>query len=180
MRITTEKSVGLVIDIQERLFPHIAGNEELLERTRILLSGLNLLGIPLLATEQYRKGLGETLPVIKEYIPADTAVEKMAFSCCDEPMFMKLLEQAGVKNIIICGIETHVCVLQTTVDLLEKGFQPVIVEDCVSSRKLNDKHVAIERMRAEGALISTSESILFELARVSGTDTFKAISKLVK
>ena len=84
------------------------------------------------------------------------------------------------KNVILCGIETHVCVLQTTIDLIQLGYQPIVIEDCVSSRKLSDKQTAIERMRQEGAIISSLESILFELARFSGNETFKAISKLVK
>ena len=93
---------------------------------------------------------------------------------------MEALRASGKSQIIICGIETHVCVMQTVIDLLEKGFIPVVIADCVSSRSPSDKHIALERMRQEGAIISTYESILFELARVAGTDTFKTISKLVK
>ena len=104
----------------------------------------------------------------------------MAFSCCDDTGFMNELKTFGKKNVIIAGIESHVCVLQTTIDLLENNYQPIVVEDCVSSRTLNNKNMAIERMRQEGAIITTYESILFELCRFSGTDAFKAISKLVK
>jgi nicotinamidase-related amidase len=93
---------------------------------------------------------------------------------------MQALTATGKKNIIIAGIETHVCVLQTVIDMIEKNYLTVVIEDCVSSRKLADKSVAIERMRQGGAYISTYESILFELARISGTPQFKEISKLVK
>jgi nicotinamidase-related amidase len=93
---------------------------------------------------------------------------------------MKKLKESGKKNVILCGIESHVCVLQTTLDLIENGYQPVLIEDCVSSRNLNDKNIAVERMRQEGAIISTYESILFELLEVSGTEKFKEISKIVK
>jgi nicotinamidase-related amidase len=107
-------------------------------------------------------------------------MEKMTFSCCDHQEINQEIREAGKRNIIICGIETHVCVLQTVIDLLRQDYQPVVIADCVSSRKTSDRAVAIERMRQEGAIISTYESILFELTRVSGTDTFKEISRLVK
>lgn len=180
MRILAEDTVGLVIDIQERLLPHIFKYEELLHKTSILIEGLKVLNIPILVTEQYRKGLGETVPVIAEKIDSFQPMEKMSFSCCDDIIFIDRLKNSGKKNVIICGIEAHVCLLQTTIDLLEKGYQPVVVEDCTSSRKMLDKFIAIERMRQEGAIITTYESILFELTQVSGTDQFKAISKLVK
>jgi nicotinamidase-related amidase len=180
MRILKEHTLGLVIDIQERLLPHIAENEELLEKTGVLLEGLKILDVPIVITEQYRKGLGPTLATIQDRIQDFKAHEKMTFSCCDDNDFSEELEKQGRKNIIICGIESHVCILQTTVDLLEKGYQPVVIADCISSRKLSDKSIALDRMKQEGAIISSCESILFELARVSGTDTFKAISKLVK
>lgn len=180
MRVLTEETVGLVIDIQERLFPHISGNKEVLDNTRILLDGLRILDIPVLLTEQYRKGLGPTVPEIEEKLALYRPIEKMAFSCCDDQAFFSELEAVKKKYVLMCGIEAHVCVLQTAIDLLEKGYQPVVIEDCISSRKLNDKKVAVERMRQEGAIISTCESILFELTRVSGTDRFKLISKLVK
>ena len=107
-------------------------------------------------------------------------IEKMSFSCCGEPSFDMNLQNSGKNQILLCGIETHVCVLQTALDLVEEGFEPILVTDAVSSRNLNDKHFAIERMKQEGVKMATVESILFEIARVSGTDSFKAISKLVR
>lgn len=180
MRILKLDSCGLVIDMQERLFPHIHQHELLEKNTEILISGLRILEVPILVTEQYRKGLGLTIPSIQKALTEFNAVEKMAFSCCDNNDFISSLKILNRKNIIISGIETHVCVLQTVVDLIEQGYQPVVIEDCVSSRKENDKLIAIERMRQAGAIISTYESVLFELARISGTEKFKAISKLVK
>lgn len=180
MRITKEHTVGLVIDIQERLLPHISGHEMLLKNVRILVEGLNALEVPIMVTEQYRKGLGETVPVIQEALGHFEPTEKMSFSCCDDPQFILRLNNMAKKNVIVCGIESHVCVLQTAIDLLESGFLPVVVEDCISSRKPLDKEIAVRRMSREGAIITSYESILFELARISGTDTFKAISKLVK
>ena len=180
MRILKESSLGLIIDIQERLYPHMDQHELLLKNTGILLSGLQALEIPVLLTEQYSKGLGTTLEEIKLRLSDYKPIEKISFSCCDDNSFMKALAASGKSQIIICGIETHVCVMQTVIDLLEKDFIPVVIADCVSSRSPTDKHIALERMRQEGAIVSTFESILFELARLAGTDTFKTISKLVK
>ena len=180
MKIKKADAVGLVVDIQERLFPHIFEHEQLQENAVKLIRGLRILDVPLLVTQQYTKGLGPTIPAIDQALEHYTPVEKLTFSCCGAPGLMESLEQLGRKQVILFGIETHVCVLQTTLDLLEQGYQPVLIEDCVSSRKLNDKLVAVERMRSEGAIISTYESILFELSGIAGTDTFKAISKLVK
>lgn len=180
MRIIKEDSAGLIIDIQERLFPFIAENERMMKNTEILIRGLRALDVPLLVTQQYTKGLGSTLQPLVQALGTGDYMEKTAFSCCDDDGFMAALGATGRKYIIIAGIESHVCVLQTTVDLLEKGYLPVVVEDCVSSRKLNDKTMAVARMRAEGALVTTYESLLFELLRYSGTTEFREISKLVK
>ena len=111
---------------------------------------------------------------------ANPRIEKISFSCCDESRVMEGIATSGKENIIIAGIESHVCVLQTTIDLIHNGYHPVVVEDCVSSRHENDKRMAIERMREEGAIITTCESILFELLRFSDSKQFKEISRLVK
>ena len=180
MRINREDCTGLVVDIQEKLFPHMNGKDTLLGKCSILLEGLKVLGVPLMVTEQYPKGLGSTIGPLKDILDQQEPFEKMAFSCCDEPAFRLALERSGHSQIIICGIEAHVCVLQTTVDLLELGYHPVVVADCIDSRNPGDKAIALERMRREGALITSCESILFELARMAGTDEFRKISSLVK
>ncbi len=180
MRVTTDNSIGIVLDMQSKLFPYIHENKKLIKSSGILIRGLKELNVKLVVTQQYTKGLGGTLDSINEILGEYKHIEKTAFSCCGEPEFNETLAVAAKKFVIITGIETHVCVLQTAVDLLGRGYIPVIVEDCVSSRNMNDKNIAIERMRQAGAYITTYESILFELLRKSGTDTFKAISKLVK
>jgi nicotinamidase-related amidase len=180
MRISVDNSAGIIIDVQERLFPHIFRNEALKENVAILIQGLNLLKVPLLLTEQYKKGLGDTISGIKEYLGPIKPVEKISFSCCDESRFLRELNLLNKKFVIIAGIEAHVCVLQTVIDLVESGHQPVVVEDCVSSRKENDKKIAVDRMKQEGAIITTYESILLELCRFAGTDVFKKISGLIK
>ncbi|MBN2635424.1 MAG: isochorismatase family protein [Prolixibacteraceae bacterium] len=180
MRVTRENTVGLIIDFQERLFPAMHENEKLLTTTKILVEGLQQLNIPLLLTQQYTKGLGETIPEIKSLISLLEPIEKSDFSCCDEPLFTKKLSEKKAKNVIICGIESHVCVLQTAVDLKEAGYNPIIVMDCVSSRKPESIETAKERFRFEGIMMTSMESILFELTRSSKNDGFRAISKLVK
>jgi nicotinamidase-related amidase len=180
MRIVKERTIGLVIDIQERLFPAMFENEELLKNCRILIQGLNTLGVPLLVTQQYTKGLGETIEEIKSEIAEFNPIEKKSFSCCDEPLFSEKIKELNAKNILICGIESHVCVLQTAVDLKEAGLNPIVVMDCVSSRTQKNIELAIERFRFEGILMVSAESILFELTRSAAATEFKAISKLVK
>lgn len=180
MRILAEDSVGLIIDIQERLNPHIHDHRKITKNTGILIEGLKALGIKIMVTEQYTKGLGFTIEPLKGLLSDIEFIEKQAFSCCDEPQFKQDLAMVAPKWVIIAGIESHVCVLQTVIDLIAHGYRPVVVEDCVGSRQANDKTIAIGRMRSEGAIITTYESLLFELLRYSGTDVFKKISKLVK
>ncbi|WP_455381922.1 isochorismatase family protein [Salinispira pacifica] len=180
MRIAGDRSIGLIVDMQERLLPHMAGAEEITRKTGVLIRGLAALGIPMLLTEQYPRGLGPTVEPIAGSLPGVSPIEKIAFSCCDEPRFLEQIQGRNRPWIIIAGIEAHVCVLQTAIDLAERGFTPVVVADCVSSRNPFDVEIARSRMAAEGVLVSTGESILFELCRFAGNDTFKAISKLVK
>jgi nicotinamidase-related amidase len=180
MRITKENTVGLIVDIQVRLFPAMWENETLLKNTLTLINGLKELKLPMLVTQQYSKGLGETIPEIISVFSDFSFIEKRDFSCCDEPVFMENLKKSEAKNIIICGIESHVCVLQTAVDIKEAGFNPIVVMDCVSSRSKESIETAKERFRFEGILMTCYESILFELTRSSAAQEFKAISRLVK
>jgi nicotinamidase-related amidase len=180
MRILKNKTAALLIDIQEKLFPHMADKEQFLARTKILIEGLKTLEIPIIITEQYRKGLGETIGELKQLLPDFSSFEKNSFSCCDDENIINNISTYGKPNVIVFGIESHVCVLQTVLDLKQKGYLPVVLEDCITSRNLHDKEIAVKRMIQEGAIVTTSESILFELTRLSGNDQFKAISKLVK
>jgi hypothetical protein len=151
-----------------------------LRNSEILIKGLQALNIPIIVTEQYTKGLGFTIEPVKSLFTPFESLEKISFSCCDDQPFLNKLNLLSKKLVIMAGIETHVCVLQTALDLLDNGYTPVVVADCVSSRKLGDKQVALARIQSSGGIITTYESILFELTRFAGTDTFKAISKLVK
>lgn len=180
MRITKENTVGLVIDIQEKLLPAMAEQEDLLHNCQILIQGLQELNVPLIVTQQYTKGLGETVEPIRSLIKDFNPIEKKDFSCCDELVVVDQLKEKEAKNVIICGIESHVCVLQTAIDLKEAGFVPVVVLDCVSSRSFDNLDLAAERFRYEGIMMTSYESILFELTRSSAAPEFRAISKLVK
>lgn len=180
MRITRANTVGVVIDIQERLFPVMTEKNAMLEKTKTLVMGLQELSIPLLVTQQYTKGLGETIADVSTLISKFSYIEKTSFSCYDEPSFVSALEDYEPTNVIITGIESHVCVLQTAIDLKAAGYNPIIVWDAVSSRNKSDKKIALERLRYEGIMITTSESILFELIKSAKTPEFKAISRLIK
>jgi nicotinamidase-related amidase len=180
MRILLEDTAAVCVDIQEKFTKIIYKFDEILKNAQKLIDGLNVLEVPIVVTEQYPKGLGYTIPEIKKHLNEYNPIEKLAFSCCGSDEFCNELKKTGKKNVILFGIETHVCVLQTVLDLLEMGYQPVLVEDCVSSRKKSDRKTAMNRMQQEGAIITSSESILFELSRIAGTKKFKQISNLVK
>jgi isochorismate hydrolase len=180
MRITKENTTALIIDIQERLFPVMWEKETLLKNCEILVEGLSGLKITMVVSQQYTKGLGETIPEIKRLIPGFEYLEKREFSCWDVPAISGKLKSLQAKNIIICGIESHVCVLQTAVDLKEAGLNPIVVMDCVSSRTKENIELAKERFRAEDIIMTSYESLLFELTRSAGAPEFRFISKLVK
>lgn len=180
MKIHKGNTIALMIDIQAKLFPLVDEPERLLKRSSILIEGLRIFGIPLIVTQQYSKGLGETIDDLKSLIKSFSPIDKLSFSCCTEPDVMNRISNEAIENAIIFGIEAHVCVLQTVLDLLDEGYQPIVVEDCVSSREPNDKQIAIARMRHEGAVVTTYESLLFEICERAGTDRFKALSRLIK
>lgn len=181
MIIKRNDVVAVFIDIQEKLFPYIYENEKINNTLIKLIEGLKILHIPILVTEQYPKGIGKTLSSLINSLNEDyKPIEKMTFSCCKSDEFMNALKILNRKHIIITGIEAHVCVLQTVIELIENGYIPVIIEDAISSRTLANKLTAIERMKQEGAIISSYESILFELCETSGTEEFKALSKIIK
>ena len=180
MRILLEDTAAICVDIQQKFTQIIYMFDKILKNSQILIDGLNVLEVPIIVTEQYPKGLGYTITEIKEHLKEYNPIEKVAFSCCGSDEFCESLKNTGKKNVIVFGIEAHVCVLQTVLDLAEIKYQPILIEDCVSSRKKSDRKTALNRMRQEGAIITSYESILFELSRVAGTEKFKQISKLVK
>jgi len=180
MKIKAEKSIFVQVDIQEKLFPHIQNNEELEKNLQILIKGLKLHEIPIIVNEQYKKGIGETINSLNELTKDYPHFEKTTFSCCGNEDGLNAIKNSERDTVILAGIETHVCVLQTALDLLEEGFKVVLVTDCVNSRKQNDKDMAIQRLIQSGAIMTTYESLLFELTVDAKHPVFKEISKLVK
>ena len=174
-----EKSALLIIDIQERILGVMQEKERLLENTKKLIKGMKILRVPIFYTEQYPKGLGKTVENIKEELDGN-AIPKMSFSCSGAGDLFKSLIEKNISQVVVCGIETHVCVLQTVFDLIANGFQVNVAADAVSSRKKIDYQIALERMRANKAEISTVESIIFELLNVCGTEEFKKALEVVK
>lgn len=180
MKIKADECVFVQVDVQERLFPHIADSVELEKNLGILVKGLKLHNIPIIVNEQYKKGIGETIASLRELTDEYPHFEKTTFSCCGQDEGLAAIKATGKKFVILAGIETHVCVLQTALDLLEEGLQPVLVTDCVNSRKAKDKDMAIERLIQAGVIPTTYESLLFELTVNAKSPVFKEISKLVK
>lgn len=176
MRILREETAALVVDYQEKLVPVMREKELLIYHSQILLQGLKVLDVPMIITQQYTKGLGTTVQDITAAIGKEEFVEKISFSAFENVKEML----SGKRFVIVCGIEAHICVLQTVIGLAAAGYVPVVVEDCISSRKKYDKKIALERMKQEGAIITTTESLLFELLREAGTETSKKIQRLIK
>lgn len=180
MRIIAENCIALIIDYQEKLMPVMHEREALVKRSEILINGLKALAVPMMVTQQYTKGIGMTVPEVLEAVGTHDYYDKMTFSCWDDETIQTAIKDTGKKYIIICGIEAHICVLQTCIDLKEAGYIPVLVTDCISSRKASDLKIALNRARDEGVVLTSSEAILFELLRKAGQETFKTISKLIK
>ena len=173
----------LVIDVQERLAAAMPADvaARVLRNTAILLKCAHEFSLPLLVTEQYPRGLGHTAAEIKSLLPEGTIpIEKTAFSCCAVPAFQPLLEQLGSRSIIVCGIETHVCVLQTTLDLLQAGRRVYVAADACGSRTKQNWRLGLDLMRRAGAAIGSTEIFAFALLGGAGTEQFKHISHMVK
>jgi len=175
-----EKTALLVVDVQERLFPHIHGHEALADSLSRMVRGAAALALPVVVTEQYVKGLGPTLGLLREEIEPFDPVEKMCFSCLGEPSLLDRIGKTGAKEILLSGIEAHVCVYQTACDLLERGYGVHLLADCVGSRSPRNLELAVRRMEKLGASLTSMEMALFELMRVAGTPEFRKISKIVK
>jgi nicotinamidase-related amidase len=171
----------IVVDVQEKLCramdPKVL--EKLTGNISILLDTAAELGLPAIATEQYVKGLGETVPALKEKL-TKPSLEKMSFSCCGGEGFLEALAATGRRQVIITGMETHVCVLQTVLELLSNGYVVHLVCDAVMSRRKENWKTALKTLAAAGAVLTSTEAVLFQLLRVAGTEEFKKLSKLVR
>lgn len=180
MRIYASDTVALPVDYQERLIPAIHESAKIVEKTAMLIRGLRALDVPIVVSRQYPKGLGDIVLEIKDALGSYEPWDKLAFSACGEPVLMDKIKESGKKNVIVCGVEAHVCVIQSVIDLIQQGYTVILVVDCIGSRTAESKKYAIKRAVYEGAIVTTAEAILFEMTEKAGTDVFKTISKLVK
>ncbi len=198
--LSKNDTVAVMIDLQEKIFPAMHDWQDVEKKAATLIEGLRVLDIPIIATQQYTKGLGETTEKIKKAMCRDIAeigilpldesthddfsafshIEKMSFGAAGEPAFVKALENLGKNTVIVFGIESHVCVQQTVLQLIACGYSVFLAEDCVGSRSPMDMTCSLKRMTNAGATITTCESILFELLSGADQPNFKKISKLVK
>ncbi len=169
----------VVVDVQEKLAPVMWNFAPVEKYCRAMILAARDLGMPVLATEQYPKGLGETLASIREALPAPPAV-KMHFSCGADPAFAQALTATGRKQVIVVGIEAHVCVFQTVRDLLAAGYEVYVCADAVTSRFEEHRRVALEQMRGLGAVVTSAETAIFDLLHLCGTPEFKKVSPLVR
>ena len=171
----------LLVDFQVKLLPFTWDAEGVVTRTVRLIQGAQRLTLPILVTEQYPQGLGRTDPrMITALGEAYRPIVKTTMSCMGDPRFREALEAAGRRQVILCGIEAHVCVHQTAVDLVEAGYEVHLAADCVSSRRERDVELALRRMAQIGCRISTHEMAIFEILRVSGTPEFKEWIRIVR
>lgn len=181
-KIDRGQAVLIVVDVQDVLMKQM--NQEVgknvIRNIRILLAFAKEMAIPVLITEQYPKGLGKTVPEIKMELGSILPMEKVSFSCCGVETFNNKLNRSGRKQIILTGIETHVCVLQTADDLIRKGHEVHVVADAICSRRKLDWGIGLRWMEKRGAMISTTEIIAFQLLKEAGTEEFRELSKLLK
>jgi isochorismate hydrolase len=178
--LNRKDAVFVIIDIQERLADVMSDREKVVQNCLHLIDASKILDIPILLNEQYPKGLGPTVPEIREALQPYQPLEKITFSCCNGGEFFSRLRETGLKKIIIAGMETHVCVLQTCIDLIRSGYIVHIAGDAVCSRYVENYRTGIEFMRDAGAVITCTETILFQLLEKAGTEEFKLISRRIK
>jgi len=175
-----DKAVLVVVDIQERLMAAMDKREKLYRNSITMIEAAKVLGLPIVVTEQYPKGLGPTVSEIRGVLPSYSPIEKITFGCCGEERFMQEMKSVGRGQVILIGSETHVCVLQTCLGLLQEGYVVHTVRDAVCSRTKENFLTGLEIMREAGAVITSVEAALFQLLYKAGSEEFKTISRLVK
>jgi nicotinamidase-related amidase len=169
-----------VVDVQGKLAQLMAEKEALFWNIQILIQAARILEIPILWCQQVPEALGPTVPEIAHLLTDQEPINKASFSCCGEPKFNERLDGTGRKQVLLCGIETHVCIYQTAVDLMARGLGVTVIADAVSSRTVQNRQIALTRLAAEGTRISSTEMVLFELLKTAQHPHFRAIAKLVK
>lgn len=174
-----EEALLFIIDIQERLVPVMKYKDQVINNTRILITAAKEMNFPILLTEQYPKGLGKTVDEIMELVDKDSIYEKNSFTAYTDDV-KEALKAFGKKKIILTGMETHVCVFQTVRDLIADGYEVYLVKDAVSSRTKENYLNGLDMIKSMGAVVTNTETAIFDLLKVSGTPEFKILSKMIK
>lgn len=180
MLMLSRQSCLLVVDVQERLVPAMSDPARVVKHCGVLMQAARRLEIPVVVSEQYPRGLGSTVPALRDYLPPDGAAAKMQFSCADDPGIMQRIEATGRRQVVVAGVEAHVCVLQTALGLLGKGFEVYVVQDACASRNPDSEMLAAERMRHAGVGVVSVEMAVFEWLAAAGTPAFKELSALIR
>lgn len=178
--LTVENAALIVIDVQEKLARVMYQREKLVDNLQKLIRGIHILDVPMIVTEQYPQGLGVTIPEITKLISNMQPLPKLSFSCNGDEKFANKFKELGRKQVIVSGIESHVCVYQTVRDLINSGYEVHVVTDTVSSRTLENRGIGLNMMNRMGAFLTSTEAVLFELLKIAKGERFKAISQLVK
>ena len=180
MLIRADRSFLLVVDIQAKLAPHIDGAAAAIGQTMTIIKAARRLGVPVLACEENPPGLGPTVPEVADLLPEGVTHPKMHFACLANPGWPERIAALGRRQAVLCGMETHVCVLQSALSLKEAGYATFVVADATSSRHAESRHLGLERLRAEGVGLVTTEMVVFEWLGQAGTDEFRELLALIK
>jgi nicotinamidase-related amidase len=178
--LNLDNTALVMIDIQGKLWNVMHEKEALLENAQKLVKGMQVLGVPIILTEQNPKGLGPTVPELTQLMPEVKPLSKFEFSCCQNESFKQALGGLKRRQILICGIETHICVYQTTLELLGLGYEVQVVADVVSSRVMRNRDTALTRVQTEGAKLTVAEMAIYELMQTAESPKFKEMLKVIK
>ncbi|MDD5701744.1 MAG: hydrolase [Dehalococcoidales bacterium] len=178
--LKVEDTVVVVIDIQTKLWNVMYEKEALLENAHKLVKGMQVMGVPIIWTEQNPQGLGPTVPDLAQLVPGFQPIPKLYFSCCQEKEFQQTINGLKRKSVLVCGIEAHICVFQTSMELLGSGFEVQVVADVVSSRIERNRDITLSRLQSEGVKLTTSEMAIYELLKSAGSPQFKEMLRVVK
>jgi nicotinamidase-related amidase len=180
MKLIAGRTVLVIIDIQSKLWNVMHEKSALLENAQKLVKAMRVLSVPIILTEQNPQGLGPTVPELMQCMPEVKAMPKFCFNCCQDSVFEKELGGLNRKQVLICGIETHICVHQTALELLKRGYEVQVVADAVASRVQTNKETALTRIQSEGAKLTVTEMAIFELLGTADSPLFKEILKVIK
>lgn len=180
MKLDRSRAALIVVDVQEAFRPAVLDFERIAFNTAVLVQGARILELPVFVSEQYPKGLGHTVPEVAEHLEGIEPIEKVAFSAAAAASFPGTLQNSGRDQVLLCGIESHVCVNQTAEDLLADDLEVHVARDAVTSRSEENRELGLRKMERSGAMLTSVETALFELLREAGTPEFKQIQALIK